>query len=548
MDKLRKSFDGYLSIIANEFTAYVKNNRKDGTFRLLELLSPVESPLISNYALNPLVNKAEEHSSFHHLIKETQATYAGKAKCIMATSCKVMGIFKTPVLDDALWMMAISNFFRRSGYYFSLYEEKSLDSDDLFERYKSAFNKEEFEITYLVPLGNIRFIASPMDFGDFKIKQFSEEELEAILHNRLNESFYQWAVVDVQSLKDYWFLCVTETISTSDMLSFIDVKDVASQRFTDYSQKVQYAIQILSVYNWGHKGENTSNSDYIDVDVEEELGLITKEEAKKKKAETKKTRIDGLMDHFYKFNIPFILNVDDNLFNFPTIAPSLSKSRSNELISKIDSLASGIIAEKMAMDVYQLSRPLHFDESETENFKASIRQLKDIIDNVCPEENFEFVHIALGYLTKAFFSEGLDQLLWHIAMLEALLGEKEEIRNRIARRVAIILGDTEAKREFLRKQINELYDFRSDMVHGNKFRKDVESEHLDTARQLARKTLLWFLNYLNYLKENQKEGGRLPDREEILLLLDLKEKKKLSVKELLDSLPQGFPNIKEWII
>lgn len=526
MDKLKMAFDSYLALVEEKLA---KQGQKE----------------YGNNELNLLVNETENHPSFQHLIKETQVAFSDQAKCLMATHFKVADVFKKPVFDDALWMMAISNFFRRSGYYFSFCEGKTANSDNLFERYKSAFNKDKIEITYLVPLENVRFVGSPLDFGDFQIKQFSEEELEAILQNRLNECFYQWAVADIQSLKDYWFICIKENISTTDMISFIDFKDVASQRFTDYSQKVQYAIQILSIYNWGYKGKNSSNGDYID--FEEELGLVTKEEAKKKKAEIKKTHIDGLLNHFYKFNIHFSLTVDDNLFNFPTAAPSLSKCRNNDLISKIDSLASKIIAEKMNLDLEQTSHALHFNESETKKFKILIKRLNDIINNFSTEEHCEFVYLALGYLSKAFFAEGLDQLLWHMAVLEALLGEKEEIRNRIARRVAIILGDTEAKREFLRKQINELYDFRSDMVHGNKFRKDVESEHLDTARQLARRTLLWFLNYLNYLKENQKEGGRLPDREEILLLLDLKEKKKLSVKELLDSLPQGFPNIKEWI-
>lgn len=538
MDELKKAFDDYLNILRKEFAKPIyKASLGEIVFR----------EWANKYAeLNSIINRLEEHPAFHSLVSASQTAFIGKAKCIALLMLNCNRIFRKPVLDNALWVAAISNFFRRSGSYNIFFDRKEIDNDKLFKSFCSSLNKDEIEITYLIPLEGVRFNNTSMDFQGFEVRQFTESELESLLQNRINEAFYKWAIADVSLLTNYWFLCIKEIVPALEIAqSYIGSKDrIVPSKFNRYSLKVQRALQILSLYSWGNKGK-AADDEFDDelIDFEEATELITEEEARKKKTEIKKTQIKGLKSPFTPFKCPFVFELDDNVFNFPSKRPSLSIPQKDELLSKISSLADEEIAKELGIENMPFPR-LHFDESETNYFASKIRETKVIIDNLSADANFTFITNATGYLVKAFFSEGLDQLLWHIAVLEALLGEKEEIRNRIARRVAIILGDTEAKREALRKQINELYDFRSDLVHGNKFRKDVEAEHLWIARNLAQKTLVWFLNYLNHLK---KEGHNLPDREDILLLLDLKEKKKLSVKELLDSLPQGFPNIKEWV-
>lgn len=538
MDELRKAFDDYLNILRNEFAKPIDE---------ASLGEIVFREWANKYAeLNSIINRLEEHPAFHSLVSASQTAFLGEGKCLVALMVNWNLVFGKPCLPKLLWVAAIPNFFRRSGCYNDFYERKEVDNDKLFNSFCSALKKSEIEITYLIPLEGVRFNNTSMDFQGFEVRQFIESELESFLQNRINEAFYKWAVSDVSLLTNHWFLCIKESVPVSEMFeSYLRSEDkIVPSKFNRYSLKIQRALQILSLYSWGNKVK--AADDELDdelIDFEEATELITEEEARKKKAEIKKTQIKGLKSPFTPFKCPFVFELDDNLINFPSKKPSLSIPQKDELLSKISSLADEEIAKELGIEKMPFPR-LHFNESETNYFESKIRETKEIIDNLSADANFEFITIATGYLVKAFFSEGLDQLLWHIAVLEALLGEKEEIRNRIARRVAIILGDTEAKREALRKQINELYDFRSDLVHGNKFRKDVEAEHLWIARNLARKTLLWFLNYLNHLK---KEGHNLPDREDILLLLDLKERKKLSIKGLLDSLPQGFPNNKEWI-
>jgi hypothetical protein len=80
----------------------------------------------------------------------------------------------------------------------------------------------------------------------------------------------------------------------------------------------------------------------------------------------------------------------------------------------------------------------------------------------------------------------------------------------------------------------------------------IKSNKLEIKRQLARKTLLWFLHYLKYLKnvniKNKSTSTKLPSRGDILAFLDLESKKKRdSIRYLVNNLPVNFLNVKNWI-
>ena len=77
------------------------------------------------------------------------------------------------------------------------------------------------------------------------------------------------------------------------------------------------------------------------------------------------------------------------------------------------------------------------------------------------DTRWPFLKVAIGNLIKAFFTEELEQLLWHITALEALLGERGRgIRKSIAKRSAAILGTTKTERKGWKKQFEDLYDLR----------------------------------------------------------------------------------------
>src|SRR5438093_11468497 len=128
--------------------------------------------------------------------------------------------------------------------------------------------------------------------------------------------------------------------------------------------------------------------------------------------------------------------------------------------------------------------------------------------------------------------------------MEALLGEKKEgLTNLLARRLALVLGGTEQERKQIKKSFQDLYDLRSRLVHGDGKLLDQKTheKQLREARNLARRTLVWFLNYVDHVLHETRHDSALPTREELLSVLDLKTESRERVKHLLKNIACGFP-------
>ncbi len=70
--------------------------------------------------------------------------------------------------------------------------------------------------------------------------------------------------------------------------------------------------------------------------------------------------------------------------------------------------------------------------------------------------------------------------------------------------------------------------------------------HLHEARTLARRSLIWFLHYLDHVLPATRTDGELPSREELLSMLDLKTEHRERVGHLLRILPADFPQPSGW--
>jgi hypothetical protein len=247
----------------------------------------------------------------------------------------------------------------------------------------------------------------------------------------------------------------------------------------------------------------------------------------------------------FTFDIPLIFQVSESLLAPPMSIPHI-RPLETFLTSSVEDPNEPV--ERPAYRFALKSR-------ETAKFKRVITDVKNTLDNLKIEEidEWRFFDIAQSFLLKAFFSEGLEQLLWHITVIEALLGEKGEgITDRLANRIVTILGGTERERQKIRKIFKEdLYEFRSALVHGRKFKKEKETDtdHLYSARELARRTLYWFLHYLDTIQSGISEGqlnGKIPSREDLLTLIDLDDKGRKHMRWMVDKMPKEFPNVPEW--
>ena len=87
-----------------------------------------------------------------------------------------------------------------------------------------------------------------------------------------------------------------------------------------------------------------------------------------------------------------------------------------------------------------------------------------------------------------------------------------------------IIEKNKKKQEEIIRRFKVLYNFRSELVHGKKFKKQIYVGHLYDARVFARQVLLWFLNCLKEIVENadyKLESGNIPTRRDIHRFIDM---------------------------
>lgn len=397
--------------------------------------------------LGDLVKDIEESSEFHALVQATSAEFGHT------------GNYR----NESAWQRAVGNVLRRSGYYINILEKKLHDVHDVsaeFEKYIHAFRSSERKISYLALLEYVSFEQGyysrqdDIDCGHFQIKRFSRDELDAVLGNSINEIFYPWAVVDLDQITDYWFIFVQQTITVTEIVPPANLGIKGSRlklpaRCPLYSriertyiprpfpELLEPVIKLLALfdwptsYGWGGVGESAEG--------------------------------------WNRFNIPLVLTVTDSLYKAPNRTPPFER-----LWKEMEFDQTGNEIGEYPVILISLN------EQETESLITFVKRTHEILQKLDFEKyEWHFFEIALDMFVKAFFADGLEQLLWHITAIEALLGERGRgLKEKLARRTASILGRTDRERNGFYERFRKLYVFRSDLVHGNQFKEDVYSEHL----------------------------------------------------------------------
>jgi len=154
---------------------------------------------------------------------------------------------------------------------------------------------------------------------------------------------------------------------------------------------------------------------------------------------------------------------------------------------------------------------------------------------------------------KRLVSDGLEQLLWHITAIEAAaIGEnvKGGLSELLKRRAAAILGQTAKSRTEFRKRFTDLYNFRSDLVHGNAklAQQAIDYGHLSEARDYARCIVLWVLQLLACVARGfSNVSAGIPTRSDLLKVIDLDFEERSRLGRIFQMLPDGFPRVPSWI-
>jgi hypothetical protein len=136
--------------------------------------------------------------------------------------------------------------------------------------------------------------------------------------------------------------------------------------------------------------------------------------------------------------------------------------------------------------------------------------------------HWQFVDVARGFVLKAFFSQGLERLVWSCAAIEALLREDTDGLTRLLRsRIDALHPEKPALgKRFVEE--NGIYDIRSRLVHGATFERKVYQAHCLAAFEVARSRTVEMLMLLDHVLtwHRQHHHPELPSRKDTLFALD----------------------------
>ena len=413
-----------------------------------------------------------------------------------------------PPKSEGRWKWSVQTFFKRSGFYIQT-GGVSFDQQRLFSVYCEAFDRRESNVRYLAPIELVEFAMPRIDCGFFEIRKFSKAELDKLLETEVNRVFYRYALGNTSRLSDYWFLVVDEAEDTHPVSTRItvDLSGLGSV-FPSYSlppAPVERALRVLALFDWQ---------------------LAT-------------PRFDDPPGGWTRPDFPLVIRSSDDLLRQPWTVPDLSvletETRGDLQGEEFEVPAVYAEVEKEACD-------------RLEDF---CRRVGRVLRKFAPDHRWHFFEVGMTYLVRGFLTRGLDQHLWHVTALEALLGGgvNEPIRSTVGKRLGAILGETRSAQKTIRKRFNALYDLRCDLVHGKRLVSSVAGGDLAETRALSRSTGLWFAHCLHAIESEAQANpsASLPKRSELLTMLDLAEDQRDRIAQLLRSLPASFPRIREWL-
>lgn len=428
------------------------------------------------YQIGTIVEQLEKSKEFSRLVSAFSVAFGGKP------------INKSDL--SSIPRYRLKNFFRRSKLYINFFENNfdDVNVDDYFEHLWSVSNGRTIETTYFRLLEGVFFPESDIDLGIFKIQIFSKSELDKLVGNQLNQFFYPYAVLDTEELQYWWFI-VKKSYKTYPKIDewpeFMDESLLVSRTFPDRS------IQQISLFEWENKSfaSGDENDDMI-------LGWL-------------------------KFPDPWSFHISDDIFENPSHIqdlPNLPCSPNHDTQGNVVGTSP---------EFY-----FNLETNDLKNLKSIVGKAQVFFNSIDLKKcKWTFLSRAMDYLAKAFIEkDDLEELLWHITVLDILIGEKNGVKANIKRRLGIIFWKKNNKEiKCVRKIFEDLYDFRSELVQGKSPEKKGKLKkiyfgHLKSARTLARNTLIWFIDTLAFIHSELSRHSipleDYPQRDDLLYIFD----------------------------
>ncbi len=459
-----------------------------------------------NAALRRAIESAEERASFRALAVACQAHLepaSGRLYCMPAG------------LDG--WIRSLGVFLRRSGWYLRAAQHQAWPAGDIAEEIAQETMRTECRTTHLALVEGIELAVEQVQYGSHLLTRLTQNELTDRLGGEARTLFYGRALHGIRVLASHYFLVAHGTKQTGLHGLLGSVQDHWSNavrwRPTSMPREIQDGLSALALYDWRPVWTDRDEGR----DLESRIGW------------------PGL-------SVPVVISFPDDLFDWPRGLPN----------------TAGVAMEPMVDDLgnevgYRPARALYeLDERATQGFGTCLADIEQCRAELADVATASFVFTASDFLLKASLTRGLEQLLWHVAAIEAVLGETsatESVGEILARRLGRLLGTTKAGRKAVRKLLRTLYGFRSALVHGRKPDDAVCRGHLAEARRLARSAVAWAFRAFAHLKcRAEAEGGSAPERADLLRLVDLTCTERKRVADQVAWVPESFPHVPDWLV
>ncbi len=384
------------------------------------------------------------------------------------------------------WEILVKTFFRRSGFYIKLSKDEPIDIDLVCHQYDEAFTAKEVPVRYLAPLEFVNFYdVDRLNFPSFSIRRFSPQELSEVINNTVNEVFYPDAIWDFDKLSMFWFIdVVIPKVNTNKLLQTNDYFAYFGnyRHESDNLDPIKDVLKILSLFDW--------NSIHNDGNCQ-------------------------------GFNVPFVSQVDEYFLAYPDSFPIGKKLEMANSYEDFDDDNMHYYHHKIIG-----REPLilcQLDEKNVNRFIEFVSVVDNQFSDIC--KKWPFYNNALEFILKAFFHDDfyrpIDQLLWNIVAIEALLGDKGEgLTNRLAARLSRILAKSDDVRDYIKKEFKIIYNLRCNLIHGSSWDEKLDRKYLFLSRNLARKASMKFFYLFAYISTSGQFNPKKHSRKEILSFID----------------------------
>jgi len=414
------------------------------------------------------------------------------------------------------WEYRIRNYMRMSGHYERVRRAATLATEEETGRFERAIEARQTTMHLLAPLEYFEMHEDRLDFAGFQIRRFSTADLEAITSNETRRLFYPYAHLNIGTLSDYWCIYATVAVDNEEPYSAgFDFSGRISLSYSDYPGPVQEACRYLALCDWG-------------------THPMFGDPAPRQTVRATYENWNGP----FRPHIPFVILAADSLTEDPPAAPRISQL---EREPNLDPETGEEMGDRPAHGLW-------LDDSTA--FKSFIDRCIELVDSIRPRAAlWQYAETALNFLLKGFLSEGFDQLLWNMVAMEAVAGQRGGSTRLLAARIARICANDHDDEGRVTRRFDTLRDLRDQLVHGNPrlAAQQVFEGHLAEARDMARGSVLWMLNYINHaVRSAQAVNGRLPSRDDLLTILDVAWDYRERAAAFWQGLPATFPQVTDW--